>query len=93
VLGSFHGIQEGAICFNNCCPRFQLEDKLVFKEGGDVMGGRQQTVRLGTRMVSSCMGTCKVSRRAGAQGGWWLKGPMSSRLLIAIKEQLKRPQV
>jgi hypothetical protein len=67
VLGSFHGIQEGAIYLNNCCPRFQLKDELVFKERGDVMGGRQQAATWGLCMVSSYMGTCISPRRVVAE--------------------------
>jgi hypothetical protein len=39
LLGSFHGIQEDAIGFDDYSPRFQLEDELFFKGGGDVMWG------------------------------------------------------
>jgi len=76
VLGSFHGIEEGAICFDNCSPCFQLEDKLVFKEGGDVMGGRQQVAARGLAWSAAAWGHAMVSRRAGVRGGLWLKGPM-----------------
>jgi len=57
-----------------------------------VMGGRQQAAAWGLAWSAAAWGHV-VSRRAGARGGWWLKGPMSSRLLITIKEQLKGPQV
>jgi len=40
--------------------------------------------------MAACRGAPKAAHGT-ARGGWWLKGPMSLRLLIAIKEQLKGP--
>ena len=54
------------------------------------MGGRQHAAAWGLAWSAAAWGHAMVGRRAGAQGDWWLKRP---RLLIAIKEQLKGPQV
>jgi len=45
--------------------------------------------------VHGCMQGCSQGSAwpSTARGGWWLKGPMSLKLLIGIKEKLKGPQV